>query len=85
MYNSVSKFILWICKKFTRDQIEKIIAGLIAILKDPNAEFQPKDTFKEDHPNYRNFEVDPKAPIKQKDVENLKSFKKKRHFSGKTS
>ena len=79
MYNSVSKFIIWICKKFTRDQVEKIIAGLIATLKDPNSEFQPKDTFKEDHPNYRNFEVDPKAPLKEN------ALKKKRRFSGKTS
>jgi len=67
MYNSLSKLIIWICKRFTRDQIEKIIAGLVTILKDPNAEFQPKDTFKENHPNYRKFEVDPKAPFKEKD------------------
>jgi hypothetical protein len=77
MYNSLSKLIIWICKRFTRDQIEKIIAGLVKILKDPNAEFQPKDTFRENHPNYRKFEVDPKAPLKEKD------FKKKRHFFGK--
>ncbi len=85
MYNSLSKLIIWICKKFNRDEVERIIAGLIAILKDPNAEFQPKDTFKEDHPNYRNFEVDPKAPLKRKDLEGFDALKKKRHFSTKTS
>ena len=39
-----------------------IIGELNKILKDPNSEIQPKDTFKEDHPNYRNFEVDPNPP-----------------------
>jgi len=84
MHNNLTRFIIWICKKFNRIQVETIVIELSKILKDPNAEFQPKDTFKEDHPNYRNFEVDLKAPIKQKDVKDLKGFKKK-HFSGKTS
>ncbi len=79
MYNNVTKFITWICKKFNRKQVEQIVFELSKILKDPKAEFQPKDTFKEDHPNYRNFEIDPKAPLKGKDL------KKKRHFFTKTS
>ena len=79
MYNNLTKFIIWICKKFNRLQVETIVLELSKILKDPNAEFQPKDTFKEDHPNYRTFEVDPKAPLKGN------ALKKKRRFSGKTS
>lgn len=79
MYNNISKFIVRICKKFTRIQVENIVLELSKILKDPNAEIQPKDTFKEDNPNYRNFKVDPKAPLKDKSV------KKKRKNSGKRS
>ena len=79
MPNNVTRFIVWICKKFTRTQVENIVLELSRILKDPNAEIQPKDTFKEDNPNYRNFKVDPKAPLKEKSV------KKKRKNSGKRS
>jgi len=85
MYNNISKFIIWICKKFNRKQVEQIVLELSKILKDPNAEFQPKDTFKEDHPNYRNFEVDPQAPLKSKDLKDLRNLKKKRNFFTKTS
>ena len=75
MFN-LSRIVVWICKKFNREQIKLIIGELNTVLKDPNAEVQPKDTFKEDHPNYRNFEVDPKAPLKKKP-------KKKRKKTGK--
>ncbi len=79
MPNSVTRFVVWICKKFTRTQVENIIFELSEAIKDPNAEIQPKDTFKENHPNYRNFKVDPKSPLKKKSV------KKKRKKSGKRS
>ena len=65
MFN-LSKIVVWICKRFNREQVKLIIGELNKILKDPNSEIQPKDTFKEDHPNYRNFEVDPNPPLKKK-------------------
>ena len=65
MFN-LSKIVIWICKRFNREQVKLIIGELNKILKDPNSEIQPKDTFKEDHPNYRNFEVDPNPPLKKK-------------------
>ena len=58
MFN-LSSIVIWICKRFNREQINLIIKELNKILKDPNSEIQPKDTFKEDHPNYRKFDVDP--------------------------
>jgi hypothetical protein len=64
MFN-LSKVVIWICKRFNREQVKLIIGELSKILKDPNSEIQPKDTFKEDHPNYRNFEVDPNPPLKK--------------------
>ena len=71
MFN-LSRIVIWLCKKFNREQLQVIIGELNTILDDPNAEVQPKDTFKEDHPNYRGFDVDPNPPLKQK------SSKKKR-------
>jgi hypothetical protein len=61
--SKISRFIVWICKRFDREQIERIIQGLLEALKDPNSEINSKDRFKEEHPNYRNFYVDPKEPF----------------------
>lgn len=65
MFN-LSRIIIWLCKKFNREQLQLIVGELNTILDDPNAEVQPKDTFKEDNPNYRDFDVDPNPPLKQK-------------------
>ena len=60
----ISRFVIWICSKFNRNEIERIIKDLQEILANRNPEVKPKDDFKEKHPNYRNFSVDPKAPLK---------------------
>ncbi len=67
----ISRFVIWICSKFTRVQIERIIHDLQKILANRNPEIKPKDDFKEKHPNYRDFSVDPIPPLK-------KPLKKKR-------
>lgn len=59
----VARFIIWICSKFTRVEIEQIAAGLQDVLQNRNSEVKPKDDFKEKHPNYRQFAVDPKPPL----------------------
>ena len=61
----ISRFVIWICSKFNRDEIERIIKDLQDILKNRNPEVKPKDDFKEKHPNYRSFSVDPKPPLKE--------------------
>ena len=69
----VSRFVLWICSKFTREQIEFIVKELSVILKSRNPSVKPKDDFKEKHPNYRKFIVDPTPPLTEQPVK----FKKK--------
>ena len=59
----IARFVIWICCKFTKDEIQQIVAGLLDVLEDRNPEVKPKDDFKEKHPNYRNFSVDPLAPF----------------------
>ncbi|MCX6340107.1 MAG: hypothetical protein NTX71_09360 [Candidatus Aureabacteria bacterium] len=61
----LDRFIIWICSKFNRKEIEFIVAGLVRILVDRNPEVKPRDDFKEKHPNYRNFSVDPLPPISE--------------------
>ena len=59
----IARFVIWICSKFTRLEIEAIILGLEDVLASRNPEVKPKDDFKEKHPNYRDFYVDPFAPL----------------------
>jgi len=61
--SKIARFIIWICSKFTKSEIEQIVAGLVDVLQNRNPEVKPKDDFKEKHPNYRNFSVDPLAPL----------------------
>lgn len=61
--SKIARFVIWICSKFTRTEIEQIIAGLLDVLNNRNPEVKPKDDFKEKHPNYRIFSVDPIPPL----------------------
>jgi hypothetical protein len=61
--NRISRFVVWICSKFTRSEIEFIIKELSSILKGGDPAIKPKDDIKEKQPNYRAFFVDPTAPL----------------------
>lgn len=62
--NKIARFVIWICSKFTRSEIEQIIKGLTEVLNNRNPEVKPKDDFREKHPHYRDFSVDPMPPLK---------------------
>lgn len=68
----LSRFVIWICSRFNKEQIEFIVKELNYILKNRNLSIKPKDDFQEKHPNYRKFSVDSTPPLTQKPV-----FKKK--------
>ena len=61
--SQISKFIIWIFKKFNRDEILKIIDQLVDALESKDPDLQPRDKFKEQHPNYRDFYIDSMAPF----------------------
>jgi len=61
--NRLSRFVIWVCSKFTRNDIEFIVNELSDILKCRNPEIKPKDDIKEKQPNYRSFVVDPTPPL----------------------
>ncbi len=66
MHNKILRFVVWICSKFTKIEIEQIIAELLKILSNKNPNVKPKDSFKQEYPNYRNFFVDPNPPLTNK-------------------
>lgn len=72
--DKISRFVIWMCKKFNRTQLDLIVTELLNILNDPRSEIQPRDQFKEDHPNYRSFYVDSQAPL----AEDPKTKKKRK-------
>lgn len=62
--DQISRFIVWLCSKFSREQLELINKELSDILQGRKKfPVNPKDAFREKHPNYRDFYVDPSAPL----------------------
>ncbi len=61
--NHLSRFVIWLCSKFSRKELELIILELSTILSTQDPSVKLKDDIKEKQPNYRNFFVDPKPPI----------------------
>jgi len=72
----IARFIIWICSKFTRVEIEQITTGLLDVLQNHNLEVKLKDDFKEKHPNYRQFAVDPLPPLTEPPLQ--KKYKKRK-------
>ncbi len=72
--------VIWLCKRFDRTEIDRIVTILLDLLYDASCEIKPKDNFKEEHPNYRAFDVDPLAPVlknsDEKDNLEPKAFKR---------
>jgi hypothetical protein len=74
LLKKVQRFVVWICKHFNREQIINIVEELVYILADKNPDIKPKDDFKVQHPNYRDFSTDPLAPL---DYDKFNRSKKK--------
>jgi putative transposase len=61
--SKIARFVLWLCKNFTRRELEEIILRLQQILSEREPEIKPRDDFREKHPHYREFHVDPLAAL----------------------
>ena len=46
----ISRFVIWICAKFDREQIVRIVAELNDVLQNRSPEILPKDDFKKNIP-----------------------------------
>ena len=62
---SIPRLIVWLCRKFTRQDLQDLVEQLQEILAGRQPEPQPRDDFRQQHPNYRNFYLDPLAPLTQ--------------------
>jgi hypothetical protein len=52
--DQVSRFAVWICQKFDRSQIERMVKELQNILANKNPDVKPKDDFKKNIRTTRN-------------------------------
>jgi hypothetical protein len=77
--SKIARFVIWVCSKFTRIEIEYIVTGLSDVLQNRNPEVKLKDDFKEKHPNYRQFAVDPLPPLTEPPLQ--KQHKKRKTTS----
>ncbi len=69
----LSRFVIWVCTKFTKEQIKFIVKELNRILESRDPAIKPKDDFQEKHPNYRKFFVDSTPPLTQNPIAKKKS------------
>ena len=60
---NITRLVLWLCRKFTRAELQKLIEQLQQVLANREPEIQPRDDFRQKHPHYRDFYVDPQAPF----------------------
>ncbi len=61
----ITRLVLWLCRKFTRPELQELIEQLQQILAEREPEIQPRDDFRQQHPHYRDFSVDPQAALSQ--------------------
>jgi len=64
----IQHFVIWICKRFNREELLNIVDELTKVLNNQNPEIKPKDDFKEKHPGYRDFSVSALAPLDAADI-----------------
>ena len=61
----IPRLVLWLCRKFTRQDLQELVHELQEILAGRQPEPQPRDDFRQQHPHYRDFYVDPLVPLTQ--------------------
>jgi putative transposase len=66
--NKITRVVLWLCRKFTHSDLEALIEQLREVLAGREPEIHPRDDFRQQHPHYRDFYVDPQAPLTQPPV-----------------
>jgi len=59
----IARLVLWLCRKFTRQELQELVHQLQEILAGRQPEPQPRDDFRQQHPHYRAFYVDPLGPL----------------------
>ncbi len=62
---NITRLVLWLCRKFTRQDLQELVEQLRQVLAGHQPTIHPRDDFRQQHPHYRDFYVDPQAPLTQ--------------------
>ena len=66
--SKISRFVNWLCSKFTKSEIEQIVQELTDVLNNRNPEIKLKDEIREHFPHYQNFLPDLLPPLSQPEL-----------------
>ena len=65
---SITRIVNWLCKKLSFDELLIAITILLQVINDERDDIRPRNDFKEKHPNYREYVIDPLPPVTQRPV-----------------
>ena len=61
--SSITRLVRWFCKQLNFDELLVAVTILLDIINGKRDDIEFRKNFREDHPNYRQFVVDPLAPF----------------------
>jgi len=60
---TIASFTRWFCSQFTRDELYEVAATILQVLDGSRDDIRLRSTFREEHPNYRQYDVDTTPPL----------------------
>ncbi|MBU4286259.1 MAG: DDE-type integrase/transposase/recombinase [Kiritimatiellae bacterium] len=61
--NRIVSLVRWFCRQLSLDELFTATAIILEVLNNERPDIKPKDSFRQEHPNYRKFDVDPELPL----------------------
>lgn len=61
--NRIVSLVRWFCRQLSLEELFTAAAIVLEVLNDDRPDINCKDGFRQEHPNYRKFDVDPNPPL----------------------
>lgn len=59
----IVSLVRWFCRQFSLEELFIATSIILEVLNDDRPDIKCKDSFHQEHPNYRKYDVDPKPPL----------------------
>lgn len=59
----IVSLVAWFCRQLSLEELFTAAAIILEVLNDERSDIQCKDAFRQQHPNYRSYDVDPEPPL----------------------
>lgn len=60
---SITRIVRWVCKQLNFDELLVAITIFLEVINNQRDDIKPRCNFRDNHPNYRQFTVDPLVPL----------------------